>query len=116
MSAQNRPAARPLRLQELAEEDRPGLLERGLQALRPDEGWLGLPLVLTMGGAMAWSIANARWILGRDELTSFLIWMALAAGLWGYLSARLGVAPWLAHSTGAVIGAVAIIEDKGGSV
>ena len=29
------------------------------------------------------------------------------------MSARLGVAPWLAHSTGAVIGAVAIIEAVG---
>ncbi|HEY5474886.1 MAG TPA: transglutaminase domain-containing protein, partial [Candidatus Limnocylindrales bacterium] len=67
-------------------------------------------------GAMAWSIANARWILGRDELTSFLIWIAPAAVLWSYLSARLGISPWLAHALGCFIGAVVLIEAIGISI
>jgi hypothetical protein len=62
---------------------------------------------------MAWTIANARWILGRDDLTSFLIWIALAAVAWSYLSARLGLSPWLGQALGCVIGAVVIIEAVG---
>ena len=89
------------------------LMRRFLDRVRPSEGWASLPLVLVLSGAMAWSIANARWILGRDELTSFLIWISLVAVMWSYLSARLGLAPWLAHALGCLIGALVIIEVIG---
>ncbi|HJX67593.1 MAG TPA: hypothetical protein VJ258_02580, partial [Candidatus Limnocylindrales bacterium] len=72
-----------------------------------------LPLVLILTGTVAWSIADGRWILGRDELSGFLIWIALAATLWGYLSSRLGLSPWLAHALGCTIGAFVIIEVVG---
>jgi hypothetical protein len=88
-------------------------LVRLLGKLGPEEGWLSVPLVLIMAGAMAWSIADARWILGRDELTSFVIPVALVAALWGFVSARLGVAPWVAHFLGAAIGAIVVIELVG---
>ena len=84
--------------------------------MRPDEGWVSLPLVLVLAGTMAWSISDARWILGRDELTSFLIWVALAAALWGYLSARLDLSPWLAQALGCIIGAFVLIEAVGASL
>ncbi|MGD0861622.1 MAG: transglutaminase domain-containing protein [Candidatus Limnocylindrales bacterium] len=90
-----------------------GSLGALLARFRPDEGWLGIVLVLVMAGTMAWSIADARWILGRDELTSFVIWIALAATLWGYLSSRLGIAPWIAHVIGAALGAFVLIEVVG---
>jgi hypothetical protein len=54
--------------------DEPGPLGRLFERLRPDEGWLSVVLVLVMAGTTAWSIADARWILGRDDLTSFVIW------------------------------------------
>jgi len=79
----------------------PGSIGRIRARMRPDEGWYSLPLVLLLTGTMAWSIADARWILGRDELTSFLIWVALAGALWGYLSARLDLPAWLAQALGA---------------
>ena len=90
-----------------------GFLGRVGDALRPDEGWLSLVLVLAMAATMAWSIADARWILGRDDLTSFVIWIAVAAAVWGYVSARLGISPWKAHVLGAALGAIVLIEVVG---
>jgi hypothetical protein len=96
--------------------DQPGPIGRIIERMRPDEGWVSLPLVLLLVGAMAWSISDARWILGRDDLTAFLIWAALAAAFWGYLSARLDLSPWLAHALGCTIGAFVLIEMIGASL
>jgi transglutaminase-like putative cysteine protease len=101
---------------ELAGVEEPGLVGRTLDRMRPDEGWLSLPLVLILAGTMAWSIADARWILGQDSLTSFLIWVALAASLWGWVSARLDMRPWVAHTLGCVIGAIVLIEVVGSTL
>ncbi len=84
-----------------------------LGRLRRDEGWLALPLVMVLAGTMAWSIADARWILGHDEMTAFLIYVALGGVFWGYLSARLDMSPWLAHALGAAVGAFVLIEVVG---
>ena len=96
--------------------DEPGHLGRLFERLRPDEGWLSVVLVLVMAGTTAWSIADARWILGRDDLTSFVIWIGIAAALWGYVGSRLNVAPWIAQVAGAVIGAFVLIEVVGSVV
>src|ERR1035437_10046028 len=87
-----------------------------LERMRPDEGWASLPLVLLLTATVAWSIADARWILGQNELTGFLIWVAVAAALWGYVSARLDISPWLAHAVGCFIGAFVVIEAVGASL
>jgi hypothetical protein len=113
MNVQARPEVVRQEREPLSVADEQGPMGRVMDALRPDEGWASLLLMLTLSGTMAWSIANARWINGRDELTSFLIWIALAAVLWSYLSARLGISPWLAHALGCFIGAVVIIEAIG---
>jgi hypothetical protein len=93
-----------------------GRIDRILDRMRPDEGWVAVPLVLLLTGTMAWSVADARWILGQDGLTSFLIWISLAAALWGYLSARLDLSPWLAQALGCTIGAFVVIEAVGASL
>ena len=95
---------------------KPSLLVRALSPLRPEEGWSSIPLVAVLAFTVAWSIADARWILGRDELSSYLIWLALAGALWGYLSAQMNLPPWLAHTLGAVVGAFIIIEVVGSSL
>jgi len=96
--------------------DEPGLFARAYDRMHPDAGWLSLPLVFLLAGTMAWSIADARWILGRDGLTSFLIWVAVAGALWGYVSGRLNLSPWLAHLLGCTIGAFVLIEAIGASL
>jgi hypothetical protein len=93
-----------------------GSLAGTLAARRPDEGWAAIPLVAVLVLTMSWSIADARWVLGRDELSSFLIWLGLAAALWGFVSARMNLPPWLAHTLGAVLGAFVIIEVVGSSL
>jgi hypothetical protein len=99
----------------------PGVDESGragtlIERLRPDEGWAAVPLVLILAATMAWSVADARWVLGQDGLTSFVIWVALAAAAWGYVSARLDVSPWLAQAVGCTIGAFILIEAVGASL
>jgi hypothetical protein len=93
--------------------EEPGFVGSFLARMRPDEGWLSLIFVLVMAGTMAWSIADARWILGRNELTAFVIYIAILAGLWGYISSRLDIPSWLAHVIGAAIGAFVLIEVVG---
>lgn len=94
-------------------EEEKNPLTRLVDFLRPDEGFFGLALVVLLAGVMGWSIADSRWILGRDELTSFLIWCAIAAALWGWISSRLDMSPWLAQTLGAVVGALVILELVG---
>jgi transglutaminase-like putative cysteine protease len=98
------------------DDDDAGTLGRFLARMRPDEGWLSLPLVLILAGTMAWSISDARWILGQDYLTSFLIWIGLLAALWGYVSARLDIRPWLAQTIGCFIAAFVLIEVVGSTL
>ena len=94
----------------------PGALTRIARRWVPQEGMSALPLVALLVGAMGWSFSDARWILGQDGLTAFLIWVALLAALWGYVSASLGLRPWLAQALGCAIGAFVVIEAVGASL
>jgi transglutaminase-like putative cysteine protease len=94
-------------------EEEESLFARIIEVFRPDEGFVGLGLVLLLAGIMGWSIADARWILGRDELTSFLIWVAFGGVIWGWASSRIEMSPWLAHVLGAIVAAFVIIELVG---
>jgi transglutaminase-like putative cysteine protease len=57
----------------------------------PAEGWTSLLLVLLMGLTMAWSMDDARWVLGRDENLDFLAWVVPPAILLGLALAK---SPW----------------------
>ena len=56
--------------------------------LAPAEGWLTLGLVLLMCLTLAWSLDDARWVLGRDEYLDFLRAAPRSAASWSGSSAR----------------------------
>ena len=75
---------------------------------QPAEGWVTLILVALMVMTVAWSIDDARWVLGQQELTSFLPWTVVLGVLWGFVSAKVGWHRWLAHLLGAVFAALLV--------
>lgn len=74
--------------------------------VRPAEGWLSLVLITFLAAVAAWSISDAKWILGRDDLTAFLPWAAAFGVAWGFISAKVGWSRWLSHLLGAVYAAL----------
>jgi glycerol uptake facilitator-like aquaporin len=93
--------------------DEGNIFTRALVRLRPDEGYVALGLILLLAGLVGWSIADSRWILGRDDLTRFLIPIGMGGAAWGYVGAKLPLPAWLAQVIGAVIGAVVVVEIVG---
>ncbi len=82
--------------------------------LAPSEGWLSVLLVLVLGLCLAWSIGNARWVVGRAALTDFLPWVTAGGVAWGFVSAKIGWPRWLAHLLGAVVAALVLPIAVGG--
>ena len=78
--------------------------------LAPVEGWATVGLTLLLCLTFAWSLDDARWVLGRPEYLDFLQWMALGgviAGLVlepvpapavGFIGMALGAASGNPHS------------------
>ncbi len=81
---------------------------------QPAEGWISVVLVFVLAACLAWSIADARWVVGRAELTSFLPIAAGAGVAWGFISAKVGWPRWLAHLLGAVFAALLLPIMVGG--
>ncbi|HYC06666.1 MAG TPA: transglutaminase domain-containing protein, partial [Candidatus Binatia bacterium] len=76
--------------------------------LRPAEGWITVLLTILLVLPIAWSIADARYILGRGDLTAFLPLAALLGVSWGILGAKLGWGRWRTHGLGAILAALAV--------
>ena len=76
--------------------------------LAPAEGWLTLVLVGALAGLLAWSIDDGAWILGRGNLTDFLIPMTLTGVLVSFIGAKLRWRRWTTHLAGAALAAVVI--------
>jgi transglutaminase-like putative cysteine protease len=72
------------------------------------DGWPTVALVCVMAGVLAWSIDDGSWILGRGNLTDFLLPVTVAAVVVGFAGARLGWSRWRAHITGAALAAIVI--------
>jgi transglutaminase-like putative cysteine protease len=65
---------------------------------------------------VGWSIDDARWVLGRDELTDFLPTVAVLGVVWGFISAKAGWSRWRAHFLGAVFAALIVPLFVGASL
>jgi transglutaminase-like putative cysteine protease len=98
------------------EEDRRLTLPRG-----PAEGWLTIGLVLLLVLPVAWSIEDARWVLGQRELTGFLPWAVVGGAASGMLGAKVGWGRWRTHLLGAMAAALVVpilagtvLEPSGG--
>jgi transglutaminase-like putative cysteine protease len=85
------------------EEDRRLPLPTG-----PAEGWLTIGLVLLLVLPIAWSIQDARWVLGDARLTEFLPWAVLGGAATGMLGAKVGWGRWRTHLVGAVSAALLV--------
>jgi transglutaminase-like putative cysteine protease len=74
--------------------------------LSPSEGWLTFGLVILLCASLAWSLDDARLVLGRDEATDFLLWTAVAGVLVGFVGAKVGWGRMRTYLVGAVFAAL----------
>lgn len=76
--------------------------------LTPEGGWVPVFLVTLLVLTAAWSIEDAKWILGRQSLTGFLWETGLLSVAWGVVAS---IARWSRLRTyvlGATIGAIVV--------
>ncbi|MFP5343293.1 MAG: DUF4129 domain-containing transglutaminase family protein [Candidatus Limnocylindria bacterium] len=76
--------------------------------LAPAEGWLTVGLVLLLCLSLAWSLDDARLILGRDAATDMLPWVALLGVAAGTVGAKVGWGRWRSHAIGALLAALVV--------
>ena len=83
--------------------------------LAPAEGWATVGLTLLLCLTFAWSLDDARWVLGRPEYLDFLQWMALGGVIAGFVGPKVGWGRWLTFLVGSLF-AVLIVPLFTGTV
>ena len=76
--------------------------------LAPAEGWPTLALAILLCLTFAWSLDDARWVLGRNEYLDFLQWTVLGGVLAGFIGTKVGWGRWLTFLVGSVVGALIV--------
>ena len=76
--------------------------------LAPAEGWLTLGLVLLVCLTMAWTIDDARWVLGKAEYLDLLTLTAVGGVLAGFIGAKVGWGRWLTYLIGCISAALIV--------
>ena len=76
--------------------------------LAPIEGWATVGLALLLCLTFAWSLDDARWVLGRPEYLDFLQWMALGGVLVGFIGPKVGWGRWLTYLMGSIFAALLV--------
>jgi Transglutaminase-like superfamily/Domain of unknown function (DUF4129) len=77
-----------------------------LLSLRRSDGWFTVGLVALICASLAWSFDDASLVAGREELTDFLPWIALAGALVGFVGPLVGWGRWTTHLVGAAFAAL----------
>jgi transglutaminase-like putative cysteine protease len=96
------------------EETAPSLPWLARLPFRPAEGWLALAFVVVMIVSLAWSIDDAKWVLGAGGLTDFLPLVGLAGILVGFGGPKLGWGRWTTHLIGVGFAAIVLPVLAGG--
>lgn len=76
--------------------------------LTPAEGWPTLGLAILLCLTFAWSLDDARWVLGRNEYLDFLQWTVLGGVLAGFIGTKVGWGRWLTYLMGSVAAALIV--------
>lgn len=76
--------------------------------LAPAEGWLTLGLVLLICLTLAWTIDDARWVLGRAEYLDYLVVAAAGGVLAGFMGPKVGWGRWLTYLIGCIFAALIV--------
>lgn len=84
------------------------LTRRGRLLLAPAEGWITVILVLVLCLTLAWSLDDARWVLGRETYLDFLPLAAGGGVLAGFIGPKVGWGRWQTLVTGAVFAALLV--------
>lgn len=74
----------------------------------PVEGWVTLGLTLLLCLTFAWSLDDARWVLGRATYLDFLPVAATGGVLVGFVGAKVGWGRWQTHLIGGVFAALVV--------
>src|SRR5512135_3357847 len=82
--------------------------ESPLRRLRPAEGWTTIVATAALPFALAWSLDDARWLIGATSSTGYLLYVAVGAALLGVVLAKLGLGRWRAYLVGSAIGGLVI--------
>ena len=76
--------------------------------LAPAEGWVTLGLTLLLCLTLAWSLDNARWVLGRDSYLDFLPFAAAGGVLAGFIGPKVAWGRWQTYLIGSVFAALIV--------
>lgn len=74
--------------------------------LAPVEGWTTVGLVLLVCLTLAWSLDDARWVLGRETYLDFLPLAAAGGVLAGFVGSKVGWGRWLTYLIGSIFAAL----------
>ena len=76
--------------------------------LAPVEGWATPGLTLLLCLTLAWSLDDARWVLGRETYLDFLQVAAAGGVLVGFIGPKVGWGRWQTHLIGAVFATLVV--------
>jgi transglutaminase-like putative cysteine protease len=76
--------------------------------LAPAEGWLTLGCVILICLTMAWTIDDARWVLGQPTFLDYLVVAAIGGALAGFIGPKVGWGRWLTYLIGSIFAALIV--------